>query len=198
MKNIIIASKNPGKIREFKEMLIPLGFTVTSLLDLNFADEIIEDGKTFKENVLIKAKTIAMYFNQPCLADDSGIEVTALNMQPGIYSARYAGGHDDEENNKLLIKKLKGKENKEARYVCALCLFTPNKEPIFVEDYCYGQIVEDAKGSFGFGYDKHFFVPQFGLTMAQLQPEQKNSISHRAKALKKLELMLIGCEENED
>ena len=185
MEKIIIASKNKGKIKEFAKLLE--GYDVKSLLDINFDEEIEETGTTFKENALIKASYICKKYNTIALSDDSGLEVFSLNNEPGVYSARYAGEcHDDEANNNLLLKNLKDKDNTDCRYVCAIVVCYPDGRTITVEDYCYGKIIFERKGTNGFGYDPYFYLEQYGKTMAEISMEEKNKISHRGKAIQKL------------
>lgn len=187
MKEIVIASKNEHKIIEITNILIPLGYKVLSLFDFDDFPEIIEDGLTFQENALIKAKTLALHLNKTVIADDSGLEVFALNNEPGIYSARYAGIEKDyNANNELLLKNLKGKADRGARFVTAMCVYYINKDPIFVEDYLYGEISESYKGDNGFGYDPIFHVLNLNKNLAELSLEDKNKISHRALCLKQL------------
>lgn len=185
MKTIVLATNNQGKIREFKSLF--QNCNILSLKDINYQDEIVEDGNSFTENAIIKAKAIAKKYNVITIADDSGLEVKALDGAPGIYSARYAGiGHDDKANNELLIKNLKGKKNRNARYVCAICLYYPNDQYITVLETCEGVIIDEPKGENGFGYDSHFYVEEYGKTFAEITLEEKNKISHRAKALRSL------------
>lgn len=187
MKEIVIASKNKHKIIEISNILTPLGYKVLSLFDFDDFPEIIEDGLTFKENALIKAKTLALHLNKTVIADDSGLEVFALNNEPGIYSARYAGIEKDyAANNELLLKNLKDKDNRGARFVTAMCVYYMDKDPIFVEDYLYGEISKEYKGDNGFGYDPIFHVLNLNKNLAELTLEEKNKISHRALCLKQL------------
>ncbi len=190
MKTVVIASNNKNKIREFKSILNIDNIEFKSMSDIGFTDDIIEDGNSFEENALIKARTIAERFNVIAISDDSGLEVMALGGAPGIYSARYAGGHDDEENNALLLKNLKGIEDRRARYVCNICIYYPNGEHLSVEEYCNGFIIDDRRGTGGFGYDPYFYVTEYNKTLAEVSLEDKNKISHRAKALRKLREML--------
>ena len=136
---------------------------------------------------MIKAKTLALHLNKTVIADDSGLEVFALNNEPGIYSARYAGIEKDyDANNELLLKNLKDKDNRGARFVTAMCVYYMDKAPIFVEDYLYGEISEEYVGDNGFGYDPLFYVPTLNMNLAELSLEEKNKISHRALCLKQL------------
>ncbi|WP_028044518.1 XTP/dITP diphosphatase [Candidatus Stoquefichus massiliensis] len=187
MKEIVVASTNEGKIREIKAMLNEIGIEVKSIKDVFDEEiEIEETGKTFQENAYIKAKTICDMIHLPTLADDSGLEVDALNGEPGIYSARFMG-HDTSYDikNQYIIDAVKGKE-KGARFVCAMALCIPDEEPIFIEEYFNGEINDCIEGENGFGYDPIFYVPELHKTSASLTLEEKNQYSHRAKALKKL------------
>lgn len=187
MKEIVVASTNEGKIKEIKAMLNEIGIEVKSINDV-FDEEIDieETGKTFQENALIKAQTICDMIKKPTLADDSGLEVNALNGGPGIYSARFMG-HDTsyDVKNQYIIDAVKGKD-RGARFVCAMALCIPDEEPIFIEEYFDGEINDKIEGENGFGYDPIFYVPELHKTSASLTLEEKNQYSHRAKALKKL------------
>ncbi len=187
MKEIIVASTNQGKIREIRAMLKDIGIEVKSLSDVFNEDiDIEENGQTFKENALIKAQTICDIIHKPTLADDSGLEVDAMNGEPGIYSARFLG-HDTSYDikNQYIIDAVKGKE-RGARFVCAMALCIPHEDPILIEEYFDGEIYDHIEGENGFGYDPIFYVPELQKTSAQLTLEEKNQYSHRAKALKKL------------
>lgn len=187
MKEIIVASTNEGKIREIKAMLDQIGIEVKSLKDVFDEDiDIEENGQTFQENALIKAQTICDFIHKPVLADDSGLEVNALNGGPGIYSARFMG-HDTSYDikNQYIIDVVKGKD-RGARFVCAMALCIPDEEPILIEEYFNGEISDKIEGENGFGYDPIFYVPELHKTSAMLTLEEKNQYSHRAKALKKL------------
>lgn len=184
MKNIVIATNNQGKIKEFKKILS--NYNVLSLKDINYTKEIIEDGSSFEENAIIKAREISLATNQIAIADDSGLEVFALNGMPGIYSARYAGNHSDRENNELLIKNMQGIEDRTAQFVCVICIYYPNGRYYISKGICNGEITNEPKGNNGFGYDPYFFVSEYNKTMAELSIEEKNSISHRSKAINNL------------
>ncbi len=187
MKEIIVASTNEGKIKEIKAMLKDINIEVKSLKDVFDEDiDIEENGKTFKENAYIKAKTICDRIQLPTLADDSGLEVDAMNGAPGIYSARFMG-HDTSYKikNQYIIDQVKGKE-RGARFVCAMALCIPHEEPVIIEEYFNGEIAEHIEGTNGFGYDPIFYVPELKKTSASLTLEEKNRYSHRAKALRKL------------
>jgi len=191
MKEIVIATKNEHKIIEMKKMLEPLGYKVLTLFDFEEFPEIIEDGDTFKENALKKAKELSVYLHKTVVADDSGLEVFSLNNEPGVYSARYSGEHKSyEDNNKLLLENLKDIKDRKARFVTTICLYSLDEEPVFFEDYSYGKIGKKYEGTNGFGYDPIFYVPTHKKASAQLSPEQKNGISHRGKALQALLLEL--------
>lgn len=187
-KTIVIASANEGKIREFRAMLEPEGYTVLTLHDLPDAPEPEETGTTFQENAILKAKAVTDRYGLEAIADDSGISIAFLNEEPGIHSARWLG-HDtsyDIKNQKVL-ELLKDANDRTAHYSCAIAWCTPGKEPVVFFDTWYGQIAEAPAGENGFGFDPIFYVPEFRKTAAQLKPEEKNRVSHRAKALRKLE-----------
>ncbi len=187
MKEIVIATKNEHKIIEMKKMLEPLGYTVLTLFDFDEFPEIIEDGETFRENALKKAKELSLYLNKTILSDDSGLEVFSLNNDPGVHSARYSGENKSyDDNNVLLLKNLKGNTKREARFVTTMCLYVPGSEPLYFEDYLYGEISEDYAGKNGFGYDPIFYVPNLNKNLAEISLEEKNRISHRGKCLNKL------------
>ncbi|WP_296877305.1 RdgB/HAM1 family non-canonical purine NTP pyrophosphatase [Thomasclavelia sp.] len=191
MKELIVASTNLGKLKEIKTMLKDINIEVLSMKDvLNEDIEIEENGTTFKENALIKAKTIADIVNKPVLADDSGLEVDALDKQPGVYSARFLG-HDTsyEIKNKYIIDAVKDKE-RTARFVCAMALVVPNQEPIIIEETMEGLINDKIEGENGFGYDPIFYFPPCKMTSAMMTMEEKNKYSHRGKALRKLYAIL--------
>ncbi|MCD8028272.1 MAG: XTP/dITP diphosphatase [Erysipelotrichaceae bacterium] len=190
MKEIIVASSNEGKIKEIRSMLCDIGIEVKSLKDIGQDIDIEETGQTFKENALIKAQTVCDIIHKPVLADDSGLEVKALDYAPGIYSARFLG-HDTSHDikNQYIIDAVKDKD-RTARFVCAMALCIPNEEPIIIEEYFNGEINDCIEGENGFGYDPIFYVPELGMTSAQISPEKKNQISHRGKALRKLYDML--------
>ena len=191
MKQLIVASTNKGKIKEIKAMLKDINIEVLAMNEvLDHELEIEENGKTFKENALIKAQTIANIVDKPVLADDSGLEVDALNKQPGIYSARFLG-HDTSYDikNQYIIDAVKNKE-KNARFVCAMALVIPGCEPILIEETMEGLINDKIEGENGFGYDPIFYFPPCKMTSAMMSIEEKNKYSHRAKALKRLYTIL--------
>ena len=194
MKQVIVATKNAGKAKEFEHIFNQYNVVVKSLLDFDGIEEIVEDGQTFEENALIKARAIAKQFNQVVIADDSGLEVDALDGRPGVYSARYAGeGRNDQANIEKVLSELEGipTQERSARFVCALALVTPEGEESVVRGTCEGQILSECIGNEGFGYDPIFYLPELGKTMAQIPKSQKNVLSHRAEAFKKLQDILM-------
>ena len=184
MRTIVVATNNFGKVKEFKELFQE--DCLLTLKDIQYDKEIEEKGNTFYDNALSKARQVSKDTGYIVLADDSGLEVAALGGEPGVHSARYAKDHDDQANNALLLKKLNGKTQRDARFVCALCLYFPNDFYFMAEGYCTGVITTEARGTNGFGYDPYFLVPEFNQTMAQMPLSVKNKISHRAKALQSL------------
>ena len=190
MKDIMIATSNKGKVREYKSLLEPLGYTVHDLSELD-PIEIDENGSTFQENALIKAKSIKDKCNMIVIADDSGLEIDALNKEPGIHSARYLEGHDYSYKNKVLLERMKDKTDRTARFVCAIALCDETGDHLFT-GVMEGKINDQAAGDNGFGYDPIFLVEQFGKTSAQLTMEQKNSVSHRGIATRELLAYLKG------
>lgn len=189
-KTIVIATQNKGKAKEFKALFNQYGYQVKTLLDFPEIGEVPETGETFFENAFQKAQTISKELGGIVLADDSGLEVDALDGKPGIYSARFAGEHgNDEKNNQKLLNELKGLpfEERKANFHCSLVMVGPNKEPLHVEGNVYGYILEEKRGSHGFGYDPLFYLNDLEQSMAELKSKEKNKISHRAKAIKKLE-----------
>lgn len=191
MKEIVIATKNEHKVIEMKQMLEPLGYKVFTLHDFNELPEIIEDKDTFKGNALKKAKTLSEYLNKDVISDDSGLQVEALNNEPGVYSARYAGENVSyHDNNELLLKNLQSESNRTARFITTICLYRIGEEPVYFEDYLYGSIAYNYKGDYGFGYDPIFIVDEDQRHLAEYTTEEKNQISHRGKCLKQLILYL--------
>lgn len=193
MKEAIIATHNPGKVKEFKEILQPKGYEVKSLAEIGFTDEIEETGHTFEENAILKAEAVAKAVNKMVIADDSGLSVDNLGGRPGVYSARYAGEQkDDQANIDKVLSELRGieKEQRTARFRCALAVSIPGEETKTVEGHVEGYIAEEPRGEYGFGYDPIFIVKDKDKTMAELTSDEKNKISHRADALKKLSKLL--------
>ena len=188
MRKLVIASNNPGKLREIGHLLEPLGLEVLpqSVFDIS---EVDEPYCTFIENALAKARHASRCSGLPALADDSGICVNALNGQPGIHSARYAGEpKSDERNNQKLIEALTHQSDHNAHYYCVMTLVrhVDDPQPIIADGSWHGQIIPQPRGNGGFGYDPHFYLPELGVTSAELPLEQKNKISHRSQALIRL------------
>ncbi|GJM15834.1 MAG: non-canonical purine NTP pyrophosphatase [Thermodesulfobacteriota bacterium] len=191
MKEVVLATGNQGKVREFSKLLEGVFEKVISLKELDSPPEVIEDGVTFRDNALKKARELALYSGKLTLADDSGLEVDALNGEPGVYSARYSGkGATDESNIEKLLIELGDNSNRKARFVCVLALVDPNGEELVVEGFCEGEIMDEPRGEGGFGYDPVFYLPDRDLTMAEIGQEEKNKISHRSNALKQLKARL--------
>lgn len=184
-KKIVFASNNAHKLVEIRNLLSDK-FEILSLNDIRYDEEIIESGHTFHENALIKTKTIVEYSALSCFSDDSGLEVDILNGQPGVYSARFSGENaKDSENIDLLLRKLKGQSKREAQFKTVICLYYKEQYHYF-EGIVRGIITEEIKGSHGFGYDPVFIPDGYHQTFAELGPEIKNKISHRAMAIQKL------------
>lgn len=193
MKEVIIATKNPGKAKEFEDIFARRGLAVKTLLDHPEIPEVEETGTTFEENATLKAETISKALNKMVIGDDSGLMVDALEGRPGIYSARYAGEPKNDQNNtNKLLTELAGvpEEKRTARFYCALAVGIPGRETFTVSGTVDGRILEEQRGSNGFGYDPVFYVPEKGKAMAELSSDEKNKISHRANALKKLDDVL--------
>ncbi len=185
MQKIVIASGNPGKLREIRRILDPLDFNVVPQSDFG-VPECPEPHVTFIENCLAKARHASLHTGLPALADDSGICVDALNGAPGVYSARYAGEpKSDQRNNEKLIAALANESNRRAHYYCVIVLVRhpDDPQPLIAEGSWHGEIIDTPRGENGFGYDPYFFLPEFGKTGAELDPDHKNAISHRGQAL---------------
>ena len=185
MKTIVIATNNAGKAREYGEMLSPLGINVKTLADFpHFA--IDENGQTFQENALIKARTAVKQLGLPVMADDSGLMVDALDGAPGVHSARYAGDHDDQANNRKLLRELAGVDDlyRTAHFHTTIVGLKPNGDQLVAEGRVDGHILRNPQGSNGIGYDPLFYVDELGCAMATLTDEQKNAVSHRGRALR--------------
>ena len=184
---LIIASNNTHKLTEMKAILAPYFDDVQSMREAGIEHETVEDGTTFMENACKKARELAEISGCCAIADDSGLCVDALDGAPGIYSARFSGVHgDDAANNRLLLEKLEGEENRAAHYTCAIALAWPDGRLLTAEDCLYGEIAHDRRGTNGFGYDPLFLLPELGLRTAEISAEEKNRISHRGKALRAL------------
>lgn len=192
MKKLVLASSNPGKLREFRALLAPLDIEVIPQADLGVPDA-EEPHATFVENALAKARHAARLAQLPSLADDSGICVTALDGAPGVHSARFAGEpKSDARNNEKLVALLRGKQDHSAHYYCVVVLVhhADDPEPLIAEGRWHGEVVESPRGDGGFGYDPHFYLPILRRTAAQLAPEEKHAVSHRGKALRRLLALL--------
>ena len=187
MDRIIFATGNEGKLREIREILADLDIEVVSMKAAGIKADIVEDGTTFEENAIIKAKTIHELTGEMVMADDSGLEVDYLNKEPGVYSARYRGEDTSYHiKNMSLVERLEGvpDEKRTARFVCVIAFVTKDGRVITTRGDFEGRIGYEEKGENGFGYDPVFYVPEFGCYSAELSPEQKNAISHRGKALR--------------
>ena len=191
---IIFATGNEGKMREIRMIMADLGLEILSMKEAGLFAEVDENGTTFEENAVIKAKGIAELCDDIVLADDSGLEIDALNKEPGVYSARYMGEDTPyHEKNTNLVSRLDGvpEEERSARFVCAIAAVLPDGNVIDTQATIEGRIGYEEKGENGFGYDPIFYVPEFGCTTAELTMEQKNKISHRGKALEAMKKELI-------
>ncbi|MBR5291088.1 MAG: XTP/dITP diphosphatase [Erysipelotrichaceae bacterium] len=189
MKELMIATSNAHKVEEFKKMLEPRGIVVKSLLDLEEQFDIEENGTTFEENALIKARSIAKHLDIPVISDDSGLVIDALKGAPGIHSARYLGKDTDyKTKNTIILSRLADVEGeaRSARFVCAMGLVYPDGKEMTFTGTIEGYIHDKIEGPNGFGYDPIFYYPPFGTTTANVSDEMKNSVSHRGNALKKL------------
>lgn len=195
MARIIFATGNAGKMKEIKEILKDIPYEVVSMKEAGVSADIVEDGATFEENALIKARTIAELTGEIALADDSGLEVDYLDKAPGIYSARFLGEDTSYEiKNRYLLEQLNGVEGKDraARFVCAIACVWPDGKSKVCRATIEGELAKEPAGENGFGYDPIFYVPQFGKTTAELSLEEKNEISHRAKALREMKKELMA------
>jgi len=187
MDKIVFATTNEGKVKEIKEILEGFPVEVVSMKEMDITTDIEENGTTFEENSLIKAREISKLTGLPALADDSGLEVDYLNGEPGIYSARYLGKDTDYNyKNNYIIDRLKEAEDKErsARFICVISLVLPDGREFVKKGVMEGRIGYEIKGENGFGYDPIFYLPEYGKTSAELSSDEKNKISHRGKALR--------------
>ena len=185
MKKIVFATSNQHKISEAKAILLPLGYEVISLKELNIELDVKETGTTFQENSMIKAMYIYEKTHLPTIADDSGLEISALHNFPGIFSARFLYDMDYTTKNNYILHMLEDVDNRKARFVCALSYVDDNVSKVFT-GYIYGRIADHIIGENGFGYDPIFYVEKYQTTTGNMPTELKNKISHRYKALKKL------------
>lgn len=191
-KTIVVASTNAGKIREFRQMFEPEGYTVKSLSDFPDMPEIEETGTTFSENAVIKAEAVTNRYGIMAISDDSGLEIDAFGKEPGVHSARWLG-HDTpySEKNRIILEKMKGIEDRTCRYVCAIAVARPGEKTEVFEDTVECTIAYEPSGTNGFGYDPIIFYPPYGKTMADMDKDEKNAISHRGKAVRKLEDWMV-------
>lgn len=195
MDKIVFATTNAGKIKEIKEILADFDVEVASMKEMNITADIEENGATFEENSLIKARAVSKLTGLPALADDSGLEVDYLNGEPGIYSARYLGRDTDYDyKNNYIIKKLKDAKDEErsARFVCVISLVLPDGREFVKKGVMEGRIGYEIKGENGFGYDPIFYLPGYGKTSAEISAEEKNKISHRGKALSAMKELIAS------
>jgi XTP/dITP diphosphohydrolase len=201
MNRLVVASSNPGKIREFEQMLAPLGFAIVTQRELGIEDA-AEPHATFVENALAKARHASRLAAMPAFADDSGICVAALDGEPGVNSARYAADErqdidrdtQDALNNRKLLAALADKADRRAHYYCVIVLVRhpQDPEPLIAEGRWHGEVITEARGANGFGYDPYFYLPALARTAAELAAEEKNAISHRGQALKQLVARLVA------
>jgi XTP/dITP diphosphohydrolase len=200
MRRLVLASNNPGKLGEFRQMLAPLGIEVTPQSELGIT-ETEEPHGTFVENALAKARHASRSAGMPAFADDSGICVAALGGAPGVQSARYAGAaaggreEQDARNNRKLIEALKGGTDRRAHYYCVIVLVrhASDPQPLIAEGRWHGEVLAAPRGAGGFGYDPLFLVKELGRTAAELDPQTKNRLSHRGRALARLLALLDAC-----
>ena len=195
MKKIVLATGNKDKMREIREIMADCEVEIFSMKEAGIDVDIVENGTTFEENALIKAKAIAEHTDAIVLADDSGLEIDALNKEPGIYSARYMGEDTSYTvKNRNLIERLEGvpKEQRTARFVCAIAAVLPGGKELVTRQTMEGYIGYEPEGENGFGYDPIFFLEEYGCSSAALSREQKNAISHRGKALRAMRDMLLS------
>ncbi|MEW6727186.1 XTP/dITP diphosphatase [Desulforudis sp. 1088] len=200
MRRLVLATRNAGKVRELAALLGPLGVEVVSLADYPEIGEIPEEGDTFQENAIFKAREVARLTGETALADDSGLEVDALNGAPGVYSARFAGEpKSDAANNAKLLRLLTGlpPEKRTARFRCVMALAVPDGRVYTAEETSEGIILDAPRGDNGFGYDPLFYVEEFGKTFAELDLTTKNRISHRGRALRKVKDLVLEVLQEE-
>ena len=195
MDKIVFATTNAGKIKEIKEILADFDVEVVSMKEMNITTDVEENGATFEENSLIKARAISKLTGLPALADDSGLEIDYLNGEPGIYSARYLGRDTDYDyKNNYIIDELKDAKDEErsARFVCVISLVLPDGREFVKKGVMEGRIGYEIKGENGFGYDPIFYLPEYGKTSAEISGEEKNKISHRGKALRAMKELIVS------
>lgn len=188
---IVLATGNQNKVKEFREILKDFPVELKSLADFGPLPEVVEDGETFDDNAYKKAHHTAKVLGLPAIADDSGLIVDALNGQPGVYSARYAGENaTDEDNCTKLLKEMENVDNRSARFKCVISIAVPSGPALTYESSCEGTILHEKRGKSGFGYDPLFYFEEFGKTFAELSMEEKNKVSHRGKAVAELQAEL--------
>ncbi len=193
LSELVLATRNRNKVKEIREILKGLKLNILTVDDFPGCPEVIEDGATFEENAVKKARAVSRFTGKAALSDDSGLEVDALNGEPGIHSARYAGEgcNYDDNNNKLLgLMKDIPEERSQARFICVAVLCRPDGELMTARGVCEGVLGKERRGSNGFGYDPVFIVPEYGKTFAELDSELKNRISHRARAFNNIKELL--------
>ena len=196
IEELVIATTNKGKIKEFRSLLIPEISNLLSIGDFDNIPKIEETGATFEENALIKARVVCGLTNKTTISDDSGLEVLSIANQPGVYSARYAGEKaTDSDNIKKLLDDLQGVYNRAARFVCCIAIVNPDGNEKVFSGICEGKILKSRKGEGGFGYDPVFYFPQAKKTFAELSLDEKNEFSHRAKAIKQLNNFLLNLKK---
>ncbi len=194
INKIIFATENMGKIREIREIIADPNVEVLTMAEAGIKADIVEDGKSFTENARIKVQTVGPQADAYVLGDDSGLEIDYLGGEPGIYSARYLGRETPyPEKNQIILERLKGvpEDKRSARFVCAIAAILPDNTVMDTLGIMEGHIAHEIKGEHGFGYDPIFFLPEYGMTSAQITPEEKNAISHRGKALRAM-LVKLG------
>jgi len=184
---LVLATKNKGKIAEFEELFSGFDLEIKSLNDFGPIPPVIEDGETFEDNAVKKARFTAKVLGLPAIADDSGLTVKALGGEPGVFSSRYSGeGATDEANNTKLLSAMKGIEQREAAFICILAIAVPRGPALIYEGTCEGLIAEEISGNQGFGYDPLFYYPPLKKTFARMSATEKNSVSHRGRAMAEL------------
>lgn len=195
---LVLATRNQGKVRELAKLVAPLGMEVVSMAEYPHVPEVVEDGETFEDNAVKKAKSVASATGLLTLADDSGLEVDYLGGAPGVHSARFSGEEkDDQANNQKLLRLLEGipREKRSARFRCVVAIATPEGKVFTASGSCEGVIGTAPKGDGGFGYDPLFYVPDFGKTFSELDLETKNKISHRGRAFALASEILAGLKD---
>lgn len=195
---IVLASNNAHKLEELRAILSTLGMDVVAQKEMNINIEPEENGTTFEENSYIKAKTIMDACGLPTIADDSGLMVDALNGEPGVYSARFGGRETEKDRLNYLLERMQGVENRNAKFVSVITMLTPDGKKIVARGECPGKILNAPQGENGFGYDPVFFVEERACTFAQLSSQEKNRISHRARALQRFAEIVRKEQENAD